>query len=445
MALIQPPRPEPAPPERGRGHKAARYAVPFAVAGIAAATILLVPALADAGSPSLPSITAEQLLTKIAGSDTRTVSGSVKVTTDLGLPAALSGVSGGLFGGSAPAGSGSGGGSPAAPQAQLTQLLAGSHQLHVAADGPDRQKISVIEPAAEYSVIHNGAQLWAYDSGSDQAYHQTLPRPAAGAGQDRLSGGVPGVLGDLPFPATPQAAAREVLKAARGTASITVDGTARVAGHSAYELVVTPRHADATTVGAIRIAVDGKTGVPLRFTLIPKGGGEAVFDIGFTKVSFAEPAASTFSFTPGKGVKVTEGGKPASGPAASGKGTPSGTPAAPGGRGGSADGAAAGQPTLIGQGWDTIAVVTTKDAVPSGGLGKPGKGAAKDAKDAKGDQDSGALNLLNSFGKRVSGSYGAGTLFHTRLVNALLTDDGTIYVGAVTESALTDAASAALR
>jgi outer membrane lipoprotein-sorting protein len=415
MARIQPAQPEADEPGRGPGRRrrAARYAVPVAVAGVAVATISLVPALADAGDPSLPSITARQLLTKIAGSDTQTVDGSVKVTADLGLPSALSG-GGSLFGSAAPSGVPglSSGGSPAAPQTQLSQLLIGSHQLHVAADGPDRQKVSLIEPAAEYSVIHNGNQLWAYDSKSDQAYHQTLPRrSAAEHAQPRPQD----------FPATPQAAAQEALKAADGTASITVDGTARVAGHSAYQLLITPQHADTTTVGSIRIAVDARTGVPLRFTLSPKGGGKAVFDIGFTKVSFAEPAASTFAFTPGKGVKVTQGGT--NDKAESGHDT----------------GSAKAAPEVIGKGWDSIAVIRTGSGLPSGAAKSP----TSKSFPAKGGQDSGAESMLNSFGSKVSGSYGTGTLFHTRLVNALLTDDGTLYIGAVTESALTDAANAA--
>ncbi|MFC4033045.1 outer membrane lipoprotein carrier protein LolA [Streptomyces polygonati] len=417
MAPIQPARPEADEPGRGPGRRrrAARYAVPVAVAGVAVATISLVPALADAGDPSLPSITAQQLLTKIAGSDTRTVDGSVKVTADLGLPSALSG-GGSLLGGAAPSGvPGLGsGGSPAAPQSQITQLLIGSHQLHVAADGPDRQKLSLIEPAAEYSVIHNGNQLWAYDSESDQAYHQTLPQ-RSGAGTVKPQD----------FPATPQAAAQQALKAAEGTASITVDGTARVAGHSAYQLLITPQHADTTTVGAIRIAVDAGTGVPLRFTLSPKGGGKAIFDIGFTKVSFAAPAASTFAFTPGKGVKVTEGGT--NGKAQSGHGT------------GFAEAAPDVAPDVIGKGWDSIAVIRTGSGLPSGAAKSP---TAKSFP-AKGGEDSDAQSMLDSFGTKVSGSYGTGTLFHTRLVNALLTDDGTLYAGAVTESALTDAANAA--
>ncbi len=431
---------EPADASARRRRKAARYAVPVAVAGVAAATISLVPALADSGNPSLPSITAEQLLTKIAASDTQTVDGTVKVTTDLGLPSALSGGSAaGLFGGagasdSAPGGRGDGG-SAAAPQAKLTELLAGTHTLHVAADGQDRQKLSLIEPAAEYSVIHNGTQVWAYDSKSGDVFHQTLPADARHPGKD---GAAPGS-GDLGgVPATPQEAARQLIKAADGTASFTVDGTARVAGHSAYELLVTPQHADTTTVGSIRIAVDSKTGVPLKFTLAPKGGGKAVFDVGFTKVGFGEPAASTFDFTPPKGSKVTEGGAAHSGDAQDRRWS--------GGDLRGTDGAA-GRPTVLGKGWDSIAVISS----PGGALDKTGKsgpdgagglfGGSHDRGKGGGD----AQSLLNSFGKQVSGAFGTGTVFHTRLVNALLTDKGTLYVGAVTQSALTDAANAAAK
>jgi outer membrane lipoprotein-sorting protein len=418
MALIQPAQPEADEPggEPGRRRRAARYAVPVAVAGIAAATMALVPALASAGSPSLPAMTAAQLLTKIAAANTQTVDGTVKITSDLGLPSALTGGSS-LLGNVIPSGvPGLGSGSSAAPQTQLLQLLIGSHQLHVSADGPDKQKISITQSGSDYSVIHNGTQVWAYDSKTKQAYHQTQSKQSAAqdkAQQDKTA--------PQDIPATPQAAANQILKNANGTASITVNGTATVAGRSAYELVVTPQNASATTVGSIRIAVDSKTGVPLRFTLTPKGGGAAVFDIGFTKVSFAKPAASTFAFTPAKGVKVTESSKADSGTAQ--KDTAN------------KDSAAANQqPTVLGKGWDTIAVIKTGSGLPSGGAGKSG---AKSDKSFNGSSQS----LLNSFGKKVSGSYGTGTLFHTRLANALLTDKGTLYIGAVTESALTNAAN----
>lgn len=413
MARIQPARnsdmDEPDGGGRGR-RKAVRYAVPVAVAGIAAATIGLVPALADSGDPSLPSITAQQLLAKVAASHTQTVDGTVKVSTDLGLPSELAGA-GGMLGGAGPRmNPGGPGTSPAAPQSQLTQLLAGTHTLHVAADGPDKQKISIIEPAAEYSLFHDGNQLWAYDSASDQAYHQVLPQDAGGA-HDRQRHPMPqGV------PTTPQEAAQQVIDAAKGTASITVDGTARVAGHSAYELLITPQHADHTTVGGIRIAIDAKTGVPLRLTVTAKSGGKAVFDIGYTKVSFAAPAASTFTFTPPKGVKVTEGADHTKDLRKQRMNRPDV------------------RPTVLGKGWDAIAVIKASGGMPPV-TGHGGKG------DHRGGQDAGSM--LNRFGQHVTGSFGSGTVFHTRLINVLMTDNGTVYVGAVTQSALVDAANAA--
>ncbi|MFJ2957024.1 outer membrane lipoprotein carrier protein LolA [Streptomyces sp. NPDC087270] len=425
MALIQPiGRPEPDEPDepRGRGRKIARYTVPVAVAGVAVATITLVPALADAGDPSLPKITTQQLLTKIAASNTRTVDGTVKVSTDLGLPDALSGgAAGSLLSGAG--GAGKSGSSSAAPQSRLAQLLVGTHQLHVSVDGPDRQKVSIIEPTAEYSVIHNGTQLWAYDSASDQAYHSALPAAAPDQQPSQLPEGVP---------TTPQAAAEQVLKAARGIASITVDGTARVAGRSAYELVVTPEHADTTTVGSIRIAVDSSTGVPLKFTLVPKGGGKAVFDIGFTKVGFGAPAASTFSFSPPKGVKVTEGKTSGARPGDVGNGSQNSVPGAA-------------EPTVLGTGWDSVAVIDTGALASAGKAADSGAGFGSDGKGKAGSGPGGGdpQSLLNSYGTKVTGSFGSGTVFHTRLVNVLLTDKGKLYVGAVTQSALTAAADAA--
>src|SRR5215203_5314663 len=99
MAQIQPSR------QGSARSKAVRYSVPVAVAGIAAATVGLVPALASVGSPDLPKITAEQLVAKMAKSDVQQFSGTVKTTTDLGLPS-LPGIGGGAGGGSGQQGGG---------------------------------------------------------------------------------------------------------------------------------------------------------------------------------------------------------------------------------------------------------------------------------------------------------------------------------------------------
>ncbi|GGQ82198.1 LolA family protein [Streptomyces asoensis] len=394
--------------------KAARYIVPVTVIGVAAATIGLVPALADSGDPDLPKITAQQLLDKIAASDVQQLSGTVKITTDLGLPD-LGGLESGLLSGATGKG---GDGSSADPSAKLTELAAGTHTLRVAADGPDRQKLSLLENAAEYSVIHNGTNLWGYDSASNEVYHSTVDKSAGeGSGTART-----------PVPATPKDLTEDALKAVDDTTSVTVDGTVQVAGRDAYKLLVKPKQSG-STVGAISVAVDAKTGLPLKFTLTPASGGAAVVDAGFTQVDFTKPAASTFDFTAPKGAKVTEGGDETGGV---GERKADGTAPGRSGKPGDLDKDLQGPAGLeglevLGEGWTSVATFDT------GGEGVP-SGAA-----AGGDLG----GFLGSFGDKVTGRFGSGTVFSTRLINALITDDGKIYAGAVTKDALVKAADAA--
>ncbi len=399
--------------------KAARYVVPVAVVGVAAATIGLVPAFAGSGDPDLPKVSAQQLIEKIAASDVQQLSGTVKISTDLGLPN-LGGLESSLGG---VAGGGDSSGSSADPSSKLMELASGTHTLRVAADGEGKQKLSLLDKAAEYSVIRNGDEVWAYDSASNEAYHvKDGSAGSAGKGTKDRSQDVP---------ATPKELAEEALKAADDTTSVTVDGTAQVAGRDAYKLLIKPKQSG-STVGAISIAVDAKTGLPLKFTLTPTSGGAAVIDAGFTQVKFARPAASTFDFSPPKGAKVTEGDEPTSeGRADKGHQARPGNGNASGNGSGKGNGEGLGKasegPDVIGEGWSAIAQFDT------GGEGLPSEGS--------GGGDAG--RFLDSLGDQVSGKFGSGTVFSTRLVNALITDDGKVYAGAVTKDALVKAANAA--
>ncbi|MFK0109267.1 outer membrane lipoprotein carrier protein LolA [Streptomyces sp. NPDC091217] len=396
-----------------RRRKAARYVVPVAVVGVAAATIGLVPALADSGDPNLPKITAQELINKIAKSDVQQLSGTVKISTDLGLPD-LGGLESSLLSGAT---QGSGDGSSADPSAKLTELASGTHTLRVAADGPEKQKVSLLESGAEYSLIHNGTNVWGYDSKSNEVYHSTV---ADSGKADRHEP-----------PATPKDFADEILKSVDDTTSVTVDGTAQVAGRDAYRLVIKPKQSG-TTVGAISIAVDAKTGTPLKFTLTPSSGGAAVIDAGYTQVTFAGPAASTFEFTPPKGAKVTEGDETGKAGKAGGTGKADGWDK--GGKHseapdhGTAKGLGKDGFDVLGKGWNSIAVL---DSGSKGGLPT---GSASGSGDLSG--------ILGSLGDPVSGKFGKGTVFSTRLINALITDNGKVYVGAVDKAALVKAANA---
>ncbi|RLL68365.1 DUF2092 domain-containing protein [Streptomyces sp. Z26] len=438
MAQIQPGKPR---------RKAVRYGVPVAVAGVAAATIGLVPALADSGDPDLPKITAEELLAKMAESDVPHQSGTVKVETDLGLPA-LPGTGGGSrgpFGGGdderGDDGQRGGGaddgedGSAADPQKKLMELASGTHTLRVATDGPDKQRVSVVEEAAEYSLIHNGRDLWAYDSASNSAVHSSLPEGAHhgadkddagkdGKGRGGKGGGgaheMPGGVADL----TPEKAAEQALKAVDKTTSVSVDGTAKVAGRDAYQLVVKPKAED-STVEAVRIAVDADNGAPLKFTLTPDGGGKPVVDISYRNVDFGKPDADSFTFKAPKGTEVTE--KKLGGAAGAATKKP-GKDARP-------ELSELSGLNTFGKGWGTVAEIP----LPGGGLPGPLLG------DAKGAESEPVKRLLDSFTDEAEGDFGTGRVFETRLVNALITDDGKLFVGAVTKEGLVKAADAAAK
>ncbi|MEV0530299.1 DUF2092 domain-containing protein [Kitasatospora sp. NPDC050463] len=410
-------------PHRSGRRTAVRVAVPVAVAAVIAAGVGLVPALADDSPPDLPTLTAEQLVAKALGSQAQTLSGTVSVSADLGVPSQLLAAGGGIGGavgsgsasgsGSGPGGAGSESGtsSAAAPEAKLAGLLDGEHTLRVAVDGPDRQRIGLIENLAGYELIHNGDQAWAWDSSTNEALHLTGPqgaRPQGHPGKAPLTG----------VPTTPQEAARQFLAAGAGTTAVTVDGTANVAGQKAYRLSVRPTQSG-STIGEVRIAVAADNGVPLAVVVKGADGG-TVLDVHFTEVSFAKPAAKTFDFAVPKGAKVTER-KAEGGPAAA----PSEQVAKD--AAGSVEGL-----NVIGEGWTAVLsakLPTDGPAVPGdGGRGRHGKGGPAALQSP--------LALAKALGKPVAG----GSLISSKVLNVLVTDDGRVFAGAVTLPVLQSAA-----
>jgi outer membrane lipoprotein-sorting protein len=369
-------------PYRSGRRTTARILVPVGVVALTAAGIGLVPAMAGDSGPALPALTAEQVVAKALGSDTESLSGTVKVKADLGVPAQL-------LGGALPGGAGGrqddSRGSQAAPEGKLLELLGGEHTLRVAVDGPDRQRIGLIGGLTGYELVHNGGELWAWDSRSNDAVHLTGPA-AATAQRPRT-----------PLPVTPQDAARQFLTLSAESTSVAVDGTAEVAGQKAYQLSVKPKQSG-STIAEVRIAVAADNGVPLA-VLVRSTDGSKVLDVHFSQVSFAKPDAATFSFTAPKGAKVTERRADAAEAPAAGAAAPGHHPEA-----------GAGGLDLVGQGWATVLTAE----LPEGEGG--------------------------SFAKALGKPVGGGTLIGTKVLNVLITDDGRVFAGAVTPQVLQSAA-----
>jgi outer membrane lipoprotein-sorting protein len=362
------------------------WAVPGAAVLVVAAAVTL--PMAAGASPALPHRSPAQLLVDVQKAAGTPLSGTVVETARLGLPA-LPDV----------------GGTAISP----TSLVAGSHTARVWFDGADKARVALVGNLAETDLIRNGTDVWLWTSGQNTAQHAVLP--ATQAGQNEAM--VPGTAESL----TPQQAAQQALAAIDPTTAVTVDGTASVAGRDAYELVLTPRDTR-SLVGDVRLAVDSKTGVPLRVQVNAKGAtGRPAFETAFTSVTFAKPSAGVFRFSPPPGAKVSQ----------------LGTPKKPGG---TAEAGTSGQDhRVIGKGWTAVVEMT--------GVSLPSAPSASGS-DGRDEANQGQLSAL-PFTKAmtpVSGAFGHGQVLRTTLVSALLLDDGRLLVGAVPPQVLEQAAVA---
>ncbi|MFI7277564.1 outer membrane lipoprotein carrier protein LolA [Streptomyces sp. NPDC049879] len=269
-----------------------RAAVPITVAaGVAAVGVGVWPALANEGGPELPDVTARELVVRIAESETAQLSGTVRISADLGVPDF-----GGLLDGAVDSLDG--------PAGRLASLATGEGRVDIAVDGPDRQRLTVSGgsgDSGELELVHDGEELWVYDSASATVLRGEVPADAeAGAGRH-----------EAPFDAlSPQEAADLLLDRLGEHADITVDGTARVAGRDAYRLLVEPHDdvlgeeaGDAGPTSA-RISVDAETGVPLAVTV--RTAGDQTLDVAFSRIDYAQPAGSVFDFTPPSGARVID-------------------------------------------------------------------------------------------------------------------------------------------
>lgn len=359
-----------------------RWAVP-ALALVGVVGIGTAPTLfpASASTPTLPTISAADLLAKAATSKVEALSGTVKLTSRLGIPSLSS------LGSIGPSGN------------LLTSLLAGSHSAQIWVNGPDHARIALPAALAETNWIRSGSDVWSWDSATQTATHLTLPAKAEAKAAARSVEKVQ----------SPIAMAQELLSSVTPSTNVSVRTPRYVAGRAVYQLVLSPKAAG-STIREVTVAVDAVTGVPLDLSVYGLASKPA-FELGFSKVSFTAPSASTFAFTPPKGSIVKQATSASqllsAGPSDRGeRHSSSGTPDV-------SSPTTAGKPTILGAAWNSVAVISGMSGNLNGALG----------------------GLIQGAPTVTIGSH-TGRLIHTTLVNAIVLDDGRIAVGAVTPSVL---------
>ncbi|BDZ49777.1 hypothetical protein GCM10025867_20180 [Frondihabitans sucicola] len=366
-----------------------RWIPAVAVPAVVIAGAVAIPSVANA-DVKLPHKSAAGIVAFAEKSAGTSFSGSVTETANLGLPD-LSSLGG------------AGSSSSSSAQDALSQLT-GTHKAKVYVDGKTKQRVQTLDNLKETDVIRNGSTVWAYDSDKKTATRLTLPSKSA-----KLDTGV----GATPTPGattlTPTEAAQKALDAIGTYTAVKVSDNVRVAGQKAYQIKLTP--SDGTTlVSSVTLAVDGKTGIPLRVVVKAKGQTDPAFSVAFTSISYSTPSASTFTFTPPKGTKVEQVKTPARSAHTAHPGALTQRDAIAKARVGAA------KPVVIGSGWATIVGAT----LPSGALSNDSSG------------------MLDKVLTKVDG----GRVLQTALVSVYLTDDGKVYVGAVKASALEAAVAA---
>jgi len=358
---------EPVPTTAGRPRRRLwRWLAP------AAAAVLVVGVAGDVLSAdakaNLPDRTPQQVLAAASHPNSTGFSGTVVEKASLGLPDLSA------FGG-------------ASSQLSGLGLLSGSHTIRVWYGGPSQQRVALLDSLGEDDLFRNGASVWEWSSQDRTAVHRVLPSAVA----------EPAPLAGM----SPDQVARWVLGKLTPTTDISTDRNIQVAGRTAYQLVLRPKDVS-SRIGQVRIAVDGKTSVPLSFQLFERGASRPALDLAFTRFDETAPSPDNFTWTPPAGVTVKQAGSGA-------------RPKLP---------FATGQvsATTVGSGWTTVLKVT----------GLPTQAALA--------KQNPRLAVLAGLLPAVKGSWGSGHLLDSALITVLVTDDGRLYAGAVDPSVLYRAA-----
>jgi outer membrane lipoprotein-sorting protein len=411
-----------------------RWLLPAGIAAaIAVASVATTAAANASGEPKLAAKTAAQLLVAVENASPAGLSGTVVETAKLGLPD-ISGLAGSTGGSSL----------------SIESLVTGSNTMNVWYAGKDQQRFALLGQLSEDDLIHNGSDLWSYDSSTRTVTHKTLTPEASDQVGSSIAKSAPTL--------DPQAAAEKALAAIDPTTEVVVDRTARVAGRAAYQLQLSPKDTR-SLIGSVQIAIDAATSVPLRVQIFAAGATSPAFQVGFTSVSFNVPSASIFEFVPPAGASIEQNTAPfgdtlssgvfggggfvvhtrVSGKDLSGKGVDPGgtlvTPAPP-------------LPTNLdskrkvtelGKGWTEVVKVTNAvPALPANPPAPNGPLASSGPLSSSGPQITfRRTSPLDDIATQVPG----GELITTALLSIFITNDGTLYIGPVSAANIEKVAS----
>ncbi len=371
------------------------------VAGVVGLVILAQPAGAGP-APTLPATTPQALVQSVLTSSVPSMSGTVAIDNNLGLPAV-----------------------PGIPE-----LANGNSQLRVWADGTGRTRVSIPTSTSEQTIVDDGTTMYSWNSSGRTVTESPAGKGKAGAWSKsgHQPSGLP--MGTSTMPTDPASIAKQLVSALQNSSNITVDGTDTVAGQPAYDLVLTPKANQRTLLREVKIAIDANKHIPLQLTVLGDNSSTPAVQVGFDSLNYGPQQSSLFTFTPPAGATITKDNNTNTKPDPS-KAQQDASKLAP---------------KIVGSGWDTVAIITLPTgsaanlpSTPAGTQDNSGMPSWGSGSSSKSSQGSNPLSLAREFGTPVSGSWGSGWVLGTNIGTALITSDGRIAVGLVPQQVLTEA------
>jgi len=191
-------------------------------------------------------------------------------------------------------------------------LIAGTHDFRVYVSELG-MRVQLKEMMGERDLIITEESLIFYDFDSNTVQIVALPegreKPTAeqlSEIEDLIRNQVNQLSVELQLDlSSPEAVAEAFLAEAGKNTTITVGSDHRVAGRTAYQLIATPI-SDYSTVDSVEVSVDSETGFILDSKVFAKGMDEPAIHVGFTSISYDIPDADLFSFVSPPGATVIE-------------------------------------------------------------------------------------------------------------------------------------------
>ena len=274
---------------------AAAFVAPAVVAG--GSLVMALPAAAV----DLPDVTPKELLMLMDG-DVTGFSGTVTKTSDIGLPvmelsSMMSQDAVDDMAEKMPEGF-----EDFVPQlieqnsiTQLVELGAGTHTMRVYAS-ESGSRVQILDQMSQRDLIVTPTEFWIYDAGQASAVTGTL-----GSGtKDSLE---VAALRAQELAASPEEMIDALLEEVGASSDLSVGQDHRIAGRTAYQLVVEPRSA-VSLIESVVVSVDSETGMALGVEVFARSSSAVALEIGFDSIRFETPDADLFSFTPPPGTTV---------------------------------------------------------------------------------------------------------------------------------------------